>query len=59
LGIATYILAYAESKAEMLDKDFLELSVLKKNLPARTLYRNSGFSQKEERKRSFILVRKV
>jgi GNAT superfamily N-acetyltransferase len=59
LGIASYILSYAERIAEMLDKEFLELSVLKKNLPSRTLYRNSGFSQKEERKRSFILVRKV
>lgn len=58
LEIASCILSYAYRVAEMLDKDYLELSVLKKNLPARTLYSRFGSSQKEER-RSFILVRKV
>ena len=59
LGIASYILNYAERVAKGLDKEYLELSVLKKNLAARNLYAKCGFSQKEERKRTLILAKKV
>jgi ribosomal protein S18 acetylase RimI-like enzyme len=59
LGIASCILRYTERMAKVSDEEYLELSVLKKNLPARRLYRKFGFSQKEERKRSFILVKRV
>ncbi|MGA2310630.1 MAG: GNAT family N-acetyltransferase [Candidatus Bathyarchaeia archaeon] len=58
-GIASYILHYAERAAKRLDKEYLELSVLKKNLAARNLYKKNGFSQKEERKRTLILAKKV
>jgi ribosomal protein S18 acetylase RimI-like enzyme len=59
LEITSYILSCTERVAKMLDKEYLELSVLKKNLPAQSLYRKFGFSQKEERKRRYILVKKV
>jgi ribosomal protein S18 acetylase RimI-like enzyme len=59
LGIASCILKYTEKMARMLDEEYLELSVLKKNLPARRLYKKLGFSQKEERKRSLILAKRV
>jgi ribosomal protein S18 acetylase RimI-like enzyme len=59
LGIASYILSFTERVAKMLYKEYIELSVLKKNLPAQSLYRKFGFSLKEERKRSYILVKKV
>lgn len=58
-GIASCILSYADRMAKILGKEYLELSVFKKNLPARRLYRKFGFSQKEERKETFILAKKV
>lgn len=51
LGIASYILSYAGGIAEKLDKEFIELSVLK-NFPAQRLYRKSGFLQKEGKEAS-------
>jgi ribosomal protein S18 acetylase RimI-like enzyme len=57
--ISSHILNYAERVAKRLDKEYLELSVLKKNLAARNLYKKNGFSQKEERKRTLILAKKV
>jgi hypothetical protein len=48
-------LNYAERVAKKLDKEYLELSILKANLVARNLYKKHDFSQKEERKRTLIL----
>jgi len=55
LGIATYILNYANKLAKQLDKKWLELSVLKVNIPALRLYMKIGFIEKKEKKLSFIL----
>jgi ribosomal protein S18 acetylase RimI-like enzyme len=52
-------LDYAERIAKKLDREYLELSVLKKNLAAQNLYQKFGFSLKEERKRTLILAKKV
>jgi ribosomal protein S18 acetylase RimI-like enzyme len=57
--IASYILNYAERVAKRLDKEYLELSVLKKNLAARNLYTKYGFSQKGRKERTLILAKKV
>lgn len=58
-GIASLILNYAEGIAKKLDKEYLVLSVLKKNLAAQNLYRKRGFCLKEERKRTLILAKKI
>jgi ribosomal protein S18 acetylase RimI-like enzyme len=58
-GIATYILSYAERLSKGLGKEWLELSVLKKNTPALRLYNEFEFVKKEEKKWSFILSKKV
>lgn len=55
IGLATYMLNYANTMAQQLHKSALELSVLKTNKPALKLYKKSGFSKKSERRRSFIL----
>jgi len=59
LGVATYILNLVERSAKRIGKKSIELSVLKSNFPARRLYRKFGFAQKEEKKRSFILAKRV
>lgn len=58
LGIATYILNYANKLAKQLDKKWLELSVLKVNIPALRLYMKVGFTEKKEKKLSLILKKK-
>lgn len=58
LGIATYILNYANKLAKQLDKKWLELSVLKVNIPALRLYMKVGFAEKKEKKLSLILKKK-
>jgi ribosomal protein S18 acetylase RimI-like enzyme len=55
IGVATYILNYAHIMTRQLGKSAVELSVLKTNLPALRLYRKSGFREKKEKRRSFIL----
>lgn len=57
-GIATYAIDYADKQARVLDKKWLELSVLKNNAPALHLYRKLGFSKKKEKKQTFIMTRK-
>lgn len=59
LGVATYILNLVERSAKRIGKKSIELSVLKSNFPARRLYRKFGFAQKEEKKRSFVLAKRV
>jgi ribosomal protein S18 acetylase RimI-like enzyme len=58
LGIATYILNYANKFAKQLDKRWLEVSVLKVNIPALRLYVKVGFAEKKEKKLSLILKKK-
>jgi ribosomal protein S18 acetylase RimI-like enzyme len=58
-GVATYIIHYANKQAMLLDKKWLELSVLKKNVPALRFYRKVGFFEKVEQKQSFIMIRKI
>lgn len=57
-GVATHILEYSARVASRLGKKWLELTVLKKNIPALQLYETAGFVKKEERKWSFVLRRK-
>jgi len=59
LGIATHILIYAEELAMRLRRKRLELSVLKRNIPAQKLYKRFGFAKKEEKMWSFVLSKEV
>lgn len=59
LGIATYILNYANKRARQLGKKWLELSVLKMNIPALGFYKKLGFTKKKEKRWSFTLRKKV
>ena len=59
LGIASCILNFAERIGKKLDKEYLILSVLKKNLAAQNLYQKAGFLLREETKRSLILGKKI
>jgi ribosomal protein S18 acetylase RimI-like enzyme len=54
-GIATFILSHCTQVAKRLGKKWLELTVLKTNIPARQLYEKFGFSDTEERKWSFVM----
>ena len=58
-GLATHILNFSTKVARRMGKGWLELSVLKKNIPARSLYEKAGFAQKEERKWSLVLRKSV
>jgi len=57
LGIARRMLLLSTRLARQLEKTQLELSVLKTNAPALQLYREFGFTVKEERRWSFILTK--
>ena len=56
-GIAGHMLLHSARIARQLKKTRLELTVLKTNAPALRLYREFGFTLKEERKWSFILAK--
>jgi ribosomal protein S18 acetylase RimI-like enzyme len=56
-GIARYMLSLSIQIAKKLKKTSLELSVLKANAPALRLYREFGFTLKEERKWAFVLAK--
>ena len=58
-GIAENMLWPSARLARQLEKKLLELSVLKTNAPALRLYREFGFTVKEERKWSFILAKSL
>ena len=58
-GIAAYILKQANWMAELLNKNWLELSVSKLNVPALRLYRKSGFTKEKDKRWSFILRKKT
>jgi len=58
-GIATYILTYTSKLARKMNKKWLELSVLKTNIPALQLYKKLRFVKKEERMWSFILRKRL
>ncbi len=58
-GIATYMLNQANEIAELLNKNWLELSVSKLNIPALRLYRKSGFTKKKDKRWSFILRKQI
>jgi len=59
LGIGTQILFYSERIAEKMNKHWLELSVLKTNIPALRLYIKRGFGRKEERRQTYVLRKNV
>jgi ribosomal protein S18 acetylase RimI-like enzyme len=59
LGVATIALRYTERLAARLGKEWLELSVLKGNVPAQRLYAKIGFTRKKVGRWSFILRKKV
>jgi ribosomal protein S18 acetylase RimI-like enzyme len=56
-GIAKQLLKFSAKMAKKRGKRWLELTVLKKNAPARRLYEKSGFFKKEERRWSLVLKR--
>jgi ribosomal protein S18 acetylase RimI-like enzyme len=58
-GIATFILGHCSKVARRLGKKWLELTVLKTNIPARQLYGRFGFLEKEERKWSFVMRKSI
>jgi ribosomal protein S18 acetylase RimI-like enzyme len=58
-GLGRFMLDFAGKLAKRLGKKWLELSVLKANIPARRLYAKAGFSTFEERKRSLTLRKRV
>lgn len=58
-GIATFILSHCTQVAKGLGKKWLELTVLKTNIPARQLYERFGFSDKKERKWSFVMRKRI
>jgi len=58
-GIATFILNSCTQVARRLGKKWLELTVLKMNIPARQLYVRFGFLDKEERKWSFVMRKRI
>ena len=59
IGVATHMLDYAAVMADKLNKVALELSVLKANAPALSLYLKYGFRKKKEKKRSFVLRKNI
>jgi ribosomal protein S18 acetylase RimI-like enzyme len=59
VGIATYALNQAAAIASKFCKEALELAVLKKNTPAVGLYERRGYRVEEEKRRSFILRKKI
>ncbi len=59
LGIATHILNLIENIAAALGKYWLELSVLQANAPAQRLYLKFGFTKKEKRRWTFILIKSL
>ena len=58
-GIATFILSSCTQIAKRLGKKWLELTVLKTNIPARQLYERFGFLDKQERKWSFVMRKTI
>ena len=58
-GIAEQILNFSEKIAKRRGKRWLELTVLRKNNPARQLYEKSGFVKKKERRWSLVLQKEV
>ena len=58
-GIAFAMIAFCTRITMRMHKDWLELSVLKVNTPARCLYKKTGFKLKESRRWSLILRRRV
>jgi ribosomal protein S18 acetylase RimI-like enzyme len=59
LGLGKFILSFAEKLAVKASKNWLELSVLKANSPARSLYGRTGFNVFRERRRSLTLRKRV
>jgi ribosomal protein S18 acetylase RimI-like enzyme len=49
LGLGTFILKRVESVARRMGKRWIEVDVLKKNIPAQRLYTKFGFKFKDER----------
>jgi len=59
IGVATYLLNYTTALARQLNKNILELSVNKMNMPALKLYKKYGFRKKKEGLSSYILRKDV
>jgi ribosomal protein S18 acetylase RimI-like enzyme len=59
LGVATFVLMYAERLASALHLEGVQLTVLKRNLPAQRLYLKLGFKPRRETRSSFVLQKKI
>jgi ribosomal protein S18 acetylase RimI-like enzyme len=59
LGIGLFILAEVEKLCRRMKLEWLKLSVLKGNTPARSLYEKFGFTIAAEKKWSFILRKRI
>lgn len=59
LGIAFFTLAEVEKLCRRMNTKWLELSVLKRNVPARKLYEKFGFSTAKEKRWSYILTKRI
>lgn len=59
IGVAVHVLRYSERLAAGLGKEWLELTVLKRNSPAQRLYVKFGFKVKKVGRWSLVLRKKV
>jgi ribosomal protein S18 acetylase RimI-like enzyme len=59
IGVATHMLDYAAEMAGRLNRSGVELSVLKANAPALSLYLKYGFAKKKEKRRSFLMRKDI
>ena len=59
LGVGLFILAEVEKLCRKMNVEWLELSVLKGNMPARRLYERFGFFVVREKRWSYILKKRI
>lgn len=58
-GVGLFMLRWIEERCRRMNEEWLELSVLKGNVPAQRLYYRFGFRKAAERRWSFVLRKRV
>lgn len=58
-GVGWFMLGWIEGMCGRMNEEWVELSVLKGNVPAQRLYKRFGFRKAAERRWSFILRKRV